>query len=209
MTSRRTLIAARRQGSPARFQQAREHLPAQDPGAWRARSGASHQERASTDRSLDGGAGELPASYSARLTELKYGIHLGRTRVALAICSRMSSIGGHCKSCGAHQTGVLPKPGAYDWHALEGLHGIAPNDSAGGLWHSSVLQGDVLVPVGKNIGIERVSGQNDIRTETDPVHGFVCRFTTVLLRSLSEQRSRARWSCRGEKSRESLSKLLF
>ena len=25
---------------------------------------------------------------------------------------------------------------------------------------------------------ELVSGQNDIRTETDPVHGFVCRFTT-------------------------------
>jgi hypothetical protein len=41
----------------------------------------------------------------------------------------MSSTGGHCKSCSAHQTGVLPKPGAYDWHALEGLHGIAPNDS--------------------------------------------------------------------------------
>ena len=32
---------------------------------------------------------------------------------------------------------------------------VFPNPNTGGLWHSSMLQGDVLVPVGKNIGIER------------------------------------------------------
>lgn len=33
---------------------------------------------------------------------------------------------------------------------------VFPNPNTGGLWHSSVLQGDVLVPVGEKIGFERL-----------------------------------------------------
>jgi integrase len=33
---------------------------------------------------------------------------------------------------------------------------VFPNPNTGSVWHSSVLQGDILVPVGKKIGIERL-----------------------------------------------------
>ena len=33
---------------------------------------------------------------------------------------------------------------------------VFPNPNTGGVWHSSVLQGDILVPAGKKIGIERL-----------------------------------------------------
>lgn len=33
---------------------------------------------------------------------------------------------------------------------------VFPNPNTGGVWHSSVLQGDVLVPAGKKIGIDRL-----------------------------------------------------
>jgi integrase len=33
---------------------------------------------------------------------------------------------------------------------------VFPNPNTGGLWHSSVLQGDVLAPVGKSVGVERL-----------------------------------------------------
>jgi integrase len=33
---------------------------------------------------------------------------------------------------------------------------VFPNPNTGGLWHSSVLPGDVLVPVGEKIGFERL-----------------------------------------------------
>jgi integrase len=33
---------------------------------------------------------------------------------------------------------------------------IFPNPNTGGLWHSSVLQGDVLVPAGEKIGVNRL-----------------------------------------------------
>jgi integrase len=31
-----------------------------------------------------------------------------------------------------------------------------PNPNTGGVWHASVLQGDILVPIGKEVGIERL-----------------------------------------------------
>jgi len=33
---------------------------------------------------------------------------------------------------------------------------VFPNPNTGGVWHASVLQGDVLVPTGKDVGIERL-----------------------------------------------------
>jgi integrase len=33
---------------------------------------------------------------------------------------------------------------------------VFPNPNTGGVWHSSVLQGDILVPVGRKIGIDRL-----------------------------------------------------
>ncbi|MHB1938502.1 MAG: tyrosine-type recombinase/integrase [Acidobacteriaceae bacterium] len=33
---------------------------------------------------------------------------------------------------------------------------VFPNPNTGGVWHSSVLQGDILVPAGKKIGIDRL-----------------------------------------------------
>lgn len=33
---------------------------------------------------------------------------------------------------------------------------LFPNPNTGGLWHSSVLQGEILVPLGKSIGIDRL-----------------------------------------------------
>jgi integrase len=33
---------------------------------------------------------------------------------------------------------------------------VFPNPNTGGVWHASVLQGDVLVPTGKEVGIERL-----------------------------------------------------
>jgi len=33
---------------------------------------------------------------------------------------------------------------------------VFPNPNTGGVWHASVLQGDILVPLGKEVGIERL-----------------------------------------------------
>ncbi|MHB2008246.1 MAG: hypothetical protein ACYCOX_09360 [Acidobacteriaceae bacterium] len=33
---------------------------------------------------------------------------------------------------------------------------LFPNPNTGGVWHSSVLQGEILVPAGKKIGIDRL-----------------------------------------------------
>ena len=33
---------------------------------------------------------------------------------------------------------------------------VFPNPNTGGVWHASVLQGDVLVPTGKDVGIDRL-----------------------------------------------------
>jgi integrase len=33
---------------------------------------------------------------------------------------------------------------------------VFPNPNTGGVWHASVLQGDILVPIGKEVGIERL-----------------------------------------------------
>lgn len=36
---------------------------------------------------------------------------------------------------------------------------VFPNPNTGGVWHASVLQGDILVPTGKEVGIERPGWQ--------------------------------------------------
>jgi Transposase len=49
-------ILQRRQGPLAGYKQAREPIPAQNPGAWRPRRCSPYQARPSTDRSMDGRA---------------------------------------------------------------------------------------------------------------------------------------------------------
>ncbi len=34
---------------------------------------------------------------------------------------------------------------------------VFPNPNTGGVWHASVFQGDILVPTGKDVGIERLA----------------------------------------------------
>jgi hypothetical protein len=68
--------------------------------------------------------------------------------------------------------------------SLWNLQGISVREIAKCTWKSIVA--DRLFGHAAELGFyflfalfpTLVSGQNDIRTETDPVHGFVCRFTT-------------------------------